>query len=174
MTNSIKVVTIKTEELKDLPIVRKINEAAFGKPHEANIVDNLRKNCSELLSLVAVEGKEIVGHILFSPAEIEGPQGKVRGMGLAPVAVLPERQKQGIGKLLINEGLARLRNIGCPFVIVLGHPEYYPKFGFEPASKYDINCQWANIPNGVFRINWLDTPMERRISGLAKYREEFS
>jgi putative acetyltransferase len=93
-------------------------------------------------------------------------------MGLAPVAVLPEYQRKGIGGTLIREGIGLLQVRGCPFIIVLGHPAYYPHFGFTPASQYGIRCEW-DVPDGAFMIRLLDPEVMADVSGLAKYRPEF-
>lgn len=147
---------IRQETKEDINDVRALNELAFGQPQEANIVDKLRKNCEGLLSLVATENKRIVGHILFSPAEIEGPNGIIKGMGLTPMAVLPEMQRKGIGTQLVKAGIENLKKTQCPFIIVLGHPEYYIRFGFKRASQFGIKCQWEGIPDESFMILWLD------------------
>jgi putative acetyltransferase len=165
---------IRLEQQSDIKDIRDINEKAFGQPQEANIIDNLRKNCEELLSMVAIDKEKIVGHILFSPVTIEREHGVLKGMGLAPMAVLPDLQRQGIGSQLVNMGIEQLRNTKCPFIIVLGHPEYYPRFGFEPASRFGIKSQWEGIPDNVFMILWLDTSMKNQITGIAKYRSEFN
>ena len=94
-------------------------------------------------------------------------------MGLAPMAVLPERQRQGIGSELVETGLAELRERDCPFVIVLGHPEYYPRFGFEPASRHGIKCEWE-VPDEAFMILVLDGARMPEAGGRACYRAEFS
>jgi putative acetyltransferase len=94
-------------------------------------------------------------------------------MGLAPMAVLPEFQRQGVGSGLVQAGIEILRESKCPFIIVLGHPEYYPRFGFEPASRYRIRSQWEGVPDPAFMILWLDKTMTNHVSGVAKYRDEF-
>jgi putative acetyltransferase len=94
-------------------------------------------------------------------------------MGLAPMAVVPGRQREGIGSRLVREGIERLRARRCPFVVVLGHPEYYPRFGFEPASRRAVRCEW-DVPDEAFRILVLDEESMSGVSGLARYREEFS
>jgi putative acetyltransferase len=165
---------IRLENSEDINDIHVLNELAFGQPQEANIVDKLRNNCEGLLSLVAIENEKIVGHILFSPAVIEGQHGIIKGMGLAPMAVLPEMQRQGIGTQLVKTGIENLKKTQCPFIVVLGHPEYYPRFGFERASLYGIKCQWEGIPDEVFMILWLDKSATPPVSGLAKYREEFN
>ena len=165
---------IRQETREDIAGIHALNELAFGQPLEADIVDKLRNNCDDLLSIVAIENEKIVGHILFSPAEIEGPYGVLKGMGLAPMAVLPDRQRQGIGTQLINKGIEALKKLRCTFIIVLGHHEYYPRFGFQRASLYGIICQWEGIPDEAFMILWLDESKARQLSGVAKYREELN
>lgn len=165
---------IRQEKPEDINKIRSLNVLAFGQFLEAIIVDKLRANCAEVFSLVAVEDEKIVGHILFSPVALEGPHGIIKGMGLAPMAVLPDRQRQGIGSRLIQQGIDELRKVQCPFIIVLGHHEYYPRFGFEQASNYGIRCQWEGIPDEAFMILWLEKAMAGKVSGLAKYRDEFN
>jgi len=139
------MIVIREELPEDAPAVRTINEQAFGQPEEANIVEKIRANCPGVLSPVALDEGEIVGHILFSPATIETDQGLVEGMGLAPMAVQPGRQRQGIGSALVKRGIDLLAERSCPFVIVLGHPEYYPRFGFERACAYHLRSQWEGV-----------------------------
>jgi putative acetyltransferase len=130
---------IRPETTADIPAIHTLNELAFGQPLEANIVDKIRNSSGIGISVVAEEQGRIVGHILFSPAEIEGPRGSIAGMGLAPMAVLPDLQRQGIGTQLVKRGVEDLSARGCSFIIVLGHADYYPRFGFERAraTGYD-------------------------------------
>jgi putative acetyltransferase len=165
---------IRQEKPEDINDIHALNELTFGQPQEADIVEKLRINCGGLLSLVAIENGGIVGHILFSPVEIVGRHGVIRGMGLAPMAALPEMHRQGIGAQLVKRGIEELKRIQCPFIIVLGHPEYYPQFGFESASLYGITCQWEGIPDEAFMILWHDRSKAGEVSGLTKYREEFN
>jgi putative acetyltransferase len=166
------MVTIREERPEDIPAIRRVNQQAFGQADEADIVDALRESCDDLLSLVALTEGRVVGHILFSPVQIEGEHGLLGGVGLAPMAVLQEYQRQGIGSRLVEEGLGRLRKTSCPFVIVIGHPEYYPRFGFVPASRYDVRCEWE-VPAEAFQILPLDSSRLQGVSGVAKYRAEF-
>jgi putative acetyltransferase len=163
-------VEIREERHGDLAAIRDLNKRAFGQDQEANIVDALRSNGGVMLSLVAISDGQVVGHIMYSPLSVGG---KVSGAALGPMAVLPEYQGQGIGSELVNGGNQRLRNDGCPFIIVLGHPEYYPRFGFKPASTCGITCEWE-VPDDVFMVLVLDEAKMRGVSGLAKYRPEFS
>jgi len=167
------VISIRKEGIEDIHGVRLVNNKAFGRLQEAELVDKLRLNCHELLSLVALHGDQLIGHILFSPAIIEGVHGVLEGMGLAPMAVLPDYQRMGIGSKLVRSGKEILEKNSCPFIIVLGHPNYYPRFGFETASKYGIRCQWEGVPDKAFMILWLDQSKKRGVSGIARYRKEF-
>jgi len=168
------MIIIRIEKSEDVLQVRKINEQAFETSAEANIVDILRQTCPNSLSLVAEDENCVVGHILFSPAVVNSAGGRIEGMGLAPMAVLPGRQRQGIGSQLVKRGIEILRERGCPFVIVLGHPEYYPRFGFELASKYELSSQWDGVPDEAFMVMIMDHAPLKGVSGVAKYREEFN
>jgi putative acetyltransferase len=167
------MIRIREEQSEDIPVIREVNKRAFGQPQEADIVDELRRNCNDLLSLVAVAQDQVVGYILFSPATIESEDRIVRGVGLAPMAVLPEYQRKGVGAELIRTGITRLESKGCPFVIVLGHAEYYPRFGFETASRYGLRSEW-DVPDDAFMILILNKSEMQGISGLARYRPEFA
>jgi putative acetyltransferase len=167
------MITIREEQSGDIPAIRRVNLAAFGQPQEADVVDQLRQNCDRFVSLVALDGDEIVGHVLFTPATIGAGESAIEGMGLAPLAVLPGRQRTGIGTALVEEGLATLRREGWPFVLVLGHPEYYPRFGFEPALAYGLHCQWDGVPEEAFMILVLDRAAMAGAQGVARYRSEF-
>ena len=164
---------IREESPNDRAAVREVNIRAFGQAVEADLVDALRENSAGLLSLVAVKDGQVVAHILFSPATIGADDNTVEGMGLAPMAVLPDYQQQGIGSELVRAGIARLASTACPFVIVLGHPHYYPRFGFEPASRRGIRSEWE-VPDEAFMILVLDDERMREVSGVARYRPEFT
>jgi putative acetyltransferase len=165
--------TVRPERPQDQPVVRRIHERAFGQPLEAELVDRLRTACPDALSLVAEAEAEVVGHILFTPVIVESDGGHVLGMGLAPMAVVPERQRRGIGAALARRGLDLLRERECPFVVVVGHPDYYPRFGFDPASKHGLACQWQGVPDDAFMALVLDPRRMSGVSGVARYRPEF-
>jgi putative acetyltransferase len=167
------MIMVREEQSEDIPVIREVNKRAFGQPQEADLVDRLRQNCHDLLSLVAVAENQVVGHILFSPATIGSEGGTIQGMGLAPMAVLPEYQRHGVGAELIRAGIRRLESRACPFVIVLGHAAYYPRFGFEPASRFGIQSEWE-VPDDAFMILVLNKSVMQGVSGMVKYRPEFA
>jgi len=166
------MLVIREETARDVGQVRMINIAAFEQPDEADLVDALRAGCPEVVSLVAELDGRVVGHILFSPVTLPAGDRTLQGMGLAPMAVLPEHQRDGVGARLVEKGIERLQRSGCPFVIVLGHPGYYPRCGFERASAHDISCQWE-APDEAFMIRVLDTAAMAGAAGVARYRPEF-
>ena len=167
------MIVVRSEEAEDIDQVRLINYRAFDGGPEASMVDALRANCGDAMSLVAEEEGQVIGHILFTPVAIEGRARTVIGMGLAPMAVLPERQRSGIGSALVRKGLELLRDDGCPFVIVLEHPEYYPKFGFDRASSHGLRCQWDDVPDEAFMVNAFDPEIFLDGGGIARYSVEF-
>lgn len=163
-------IEIREEHNSDLTAITDLNKRVFGQDHEANLVDALRSNGSTLLSLVAILNDKLVGHIMYSPARVGD---KIDGAALGPMAVLPDYQRRGIGSELVKTGNQRLKDDGWPFIIVLGHALYYPRFGFKPASTYGISCEW-DVPDNVFMLLVLDEERMQGISGLSKYRQEFS
>jgi len=162
---------IRREEPKDQDSIHRLNAAAFEDDAEADIVDKLRVSCDDFLSFVAVEDGTVVGHILFTPATVDDCD--VVGMGLAPMSVLPSHQRRGIGSRLARHGLEHLRQSGCPFVIVLGHPDYYSRFGFERASKHRLLSQWDGIPDEAFMVVVFDGSALPATGGIARYLDEF-
>jgi putative acetyltransferase len=128
---------IRDEEEKDRGSVSDIVAAEFDTGAESDFVDSIRKQPPPVVSLVAEEAGEVIGHILFSPAPLEGdPQAKL--MGLASLAVIPEHQGKGIGSELMRAGLERCKRLGFEGVIALGHADYYSRFGFSPASRFGL------------------------------------
>lgn len=168
------MITIRKEQPSDIEQIRLVNTRAFGRAAEADVVDVLRQACPESLSLVAVNDDTVVGHILFTPVVIEAKDKSIAGMGLAPLAVLPEFQRQGIGSDLARAGLEYMKQAHYPFVIVLGHPWYYPRFGFERASRHGIACEYENAPDEAFMILILDKAALEGAAGIARYRPEFA
>lgn len=163
---------IRSESSTDAAAVRAVNEAAFGSATEADIVERLGKRPEEIVSLVAESGGRLVGHILFSPVELAG-HTELRLMGLGPMSVLPAFQRQGFGSALVREGLSRCRRKGYRAVVVLGHPDYYPRFGFVPASRFGIKSAY-DVPDEVFMALELEPGALRGAGGLVTYSEAFS
>src|SRR5262249_18482181 len=133
---------VRPERSEDIPAIRIVIEQAFGRPAEADLVDALRQNGKAAISLVAEDDGRIVGHVCFSPVAIQSKGTGLNGVGLAPLAVIPERQNQRIGSMLVEHGLRRCREEGHPYMVVLGHPDYYPRFGFVPASRFGIKSEY--------------------------------
>jgi putative acetyltransferase len=167
------MITIRPELPEDFAMVFEIHERAFGRPEEAQLVEELRCAANPQISLVAVRDAQVVGHIFFSPVTIEGQNSSVQAFGLAPMAVVPELQNQGIGSLLVREGLNTARRMGQNIVVVLGHTEYYPRFGFEIASRKGLRCEFP-APDEAFMVAELTPNALRGVSGLVKYLPEFS
>ena len=165
---------IREEAPGDLLQIRHVNQLAFERTAEADLIDRLRQTCPNFDSYVAVADRQIVGHILFTPAWLETPNGQVQGMGLAPLSVLPAYQKHGIGGKLIQAGLGQMQKLGWPFIIVLGHPSYYPRFGFETASKYGIRCEYDAVPEEAFMIIIFDPSCLPPGDAIAHYRPEWA
>jgi putative acetyltransferase len=167
------MVIIRSEKPVDIAVVHQVVEQAFEQPAEANLVDALRRNGKARLSLVAEDNGRVIGHILFSPVTIETAEGLLEGIGLAPLAVSPERQNEGIGSALVEEGLRQCREAKYPFVVVLGHPNYYPRFGFVPASRFNVKSEY-DVRDEVFMIQELQQSSLLGIAGTAKYQNEFN
>jgi putative acetyltransferase len=179
---------IRAEKPEDISAIRNVNIAAFGQANEANLVDRLRavfdgrlQGITSTVSFVAVESGHIVGHIFYSPVEIpQSGRSKNEGecadhlfmLGLAPLAVLPAHQRQGIGSLLIRRSLEACARLGCKAVVVLGHPTYYPRFGFVPARTKGLRCEYT-VPDEAFMVLELERGALEGCSGTVKYRSEF-
>jgi putative acetyltransferase len=164
---------IRPENPEDVPAIRIVIEKAFGRPAEAELVDALRQNGKAAISLVAEDDGSIVGHVLFSPVAIQSKGTGLRGIGLAPLAVIPERQNQRIGSMLVEHGLRRCREEGHPFAVVLGHPDYYPRFGFVPASRFGIKSEY-DVDDEVFMVMELREGALCGCAGVVKYQPEFN
>ena len=144
---------------------------AFGTPAEADLVDALRGSTGSI-SLVATVSGAAVGHILFTPVTLDGASAG-RVAGLAPMAVLPAHQRTGVGTHLVRAGLAACREQGYRAVVVVGHPEYYPRFGFTPAHTYGLQCEFA-VPREAFLVTILDRQALPQLAGIVRYRPEFA
>lgn len=152
--------------------MHRINTAAFEQPNEADLVDNLRRQAEPIVSLVALDEAGCpVGHILFSPVTLTGHSG-LQLMGLAPMAVAPECQRRGIGSALVRAGLEHCDELGMGAVVVLGHPEYYPRFGFQPSNGFGITSEY-DVPAEVFMVLELRPGYLQGKTGVLKYHSAF-
>jgi putative acetyltransferase len=162
---------IRPEEPKDYKAVHSVNVSAFETPTEANLVDVLREKAHPIVSLVAEDESKIVGHIMFSPVSLTGHKN-LKIMGLAPMAVLPEQQRKGIGSMLVKAGLESCKGNGFGVVVVLGHIGFYPRFGFTPAVRYGIGCEYE-VPQDAFMVMELLPGYLHRAQGNIKYHPAF-
>ena len=163
---------IRPEQPADHAAIRHVHTLAFGQPNEADLVDALRRHQALTISLAAVQDKRIVGHIAFSPVRIISATTTHNALGLAPMGVLPTHQRQGIGSQLVQRGLQVCRDLGYGVVVVLGHPHYYPRFGFTPAKPHGIVWE-HDAPEEAFMVKELQDRALAQIRGVVKFRPEF-
>lgn len=163
---------IRAEEHSDLDAVHAVNVAAFESSSEADLVDALRQQAELLVSLVAEEDGEVIGHVIFSPASLSG-NSDLSLMGLGPMAVLPAHERRGVGTALVRAGLDQCRQLGVSAVVVIGHPEYYPRFGFSPASRFGL-CSDFDVPDEVFMALELRPEALQGRNGQVRYHPLFS
>jgi putative acetyltransferase len=164
------ITSIRAEQPGDVPGIRRVLEAAFPTAAEARLVDLLRSGGHLPISFVAEAGGAIVGHIGFSPVEVDGEPGE--GIGLAPLAVLPSCQRQGIGVRLIREGLAACERARYGFVVVLGSPAYYPRFGFARADRRGLGNEYG--ADEAFMVLELRAGAIPERGGMVRYGPEFT
>ncbi len=165
---------IRPEHDADQQAIHRVHVAAFPTPAEAHLVDALRTAGDATVSWVAELDGAVVGHILFSPIVMDSGDGRRRpfGVGLAPMAVMPAHQRTGLGTRLIRAGLDDCRNAGHTRVVVLGHPDYYPRFGFTPASSFEIRSTY-DVPDDVFMAQALVPGALDGWSGTVHYAPAF-
>ena len=164
---------IREEQPSDIEKIWEVNSEAFETEAEANLINALRNSGCPYISLVAENENNIVGHILFTPVELSGDDNKLKIMGLAPMAVFSQYQNKGIGSKLVETGLELCKSEGYDAVVVLGHPSYYPKFGFVPSVKYSIKSEY-DVPDNVFMVLELVPESLKNHAGVIKYHEAFN
>jgi putative acetyltransferase len=165
-------IRVRPERPDDSAAVREVNLAAFETAIEADLVDALRRQARPLVSLVAEAGDLVVGHIMFSPVTLP-PHDGLTIMGLAPMAVRPSHQRQGIGAALARAGIDECTRMGCDALVVLGHPAYYPRFGFVPASRFGIRCEY-DVPDEAFMAIAIAPGALRGKTGTIRYHAAFA
>ena len=167
---------IRDEQASDIERIWEVNAEAFETEEEAHLINALRNSGCTYISLVAEAGTNteinVIGHILFTPVELSG-DNKLKIMGLAPMAVFSQHQNKGIGSSLVEAGLERCKSKGYDAVVVLGHPDYYPKFGFVPSVKYGIKSEY-DVPDNVFMILELVPGSLENYTGVIKYHDAFN
>lgn len=165
---------IRPETLEDYAAVYEVNKLAFGQENEARLVKNIRHaaNFNPKLSLVAIKNEKVVGHILFSPINIQSPKGNIPVLALAPLAICPEFQNQGIGSQLVKQGLEECQRLEHKVVIVIGNPTYYTRFGFSSATAKGLSAPFP-VPDEAFMILELVPGTLDGISGMVKYPPVF-
>ena len=166
---------LRPEQPDDYAAIDEVNRAAFGQEAEGRLVAAIRDadGFDPALSLVAIRDNRVVGHILFSPILIETDAGDVPALALAPMAVLPEYQRRGIGSELVRGGLDACRERGHRIVVVLGHPDFYPRFGFTPAGRHGVRCPF-DVPEEVFVVLGLHAGALCGTTGVVRYPPAFN
>lgn len=167
-------IVIRPEEVGDWPAIDEVNNLAFGQPNEGELVRLLRKASRFVpgLSLVAEVEGQVVGHILFYPIDIRGSERSVECLALAPMAVVPAHQNKGVGSQLVRDGLAAAGRLGFGSVVVIGHPAYYPRFGFSPASKWGIRAPFDAPDEALMALELVAGSLVGS-AGILVYPDEF-
>lgn len=171
--NDISIV-VRQEKATDYPAVYNVHSDAFGRNDEARLTDRLRLSDVFVpeLSLVAICDNKLVGHIMFTKICVVDDDNETESLSLAPMAVTSAMQRRGIGSLLVNSGLSKAREMGYESVIVLGHKDFYPRFGFEPARKWGIKAPF-NVPDHIFMGLELTEGALSGVRGIVRYAREF-
>ena len=163
---------VRPETPDDQPGIRLVIASVFPTSAEADLVEDLRREAWPFVSLVAEETSRVIGHIMFTPVTIPGSEG-VKMMGLAPMAVFKPYHGMGVGKSLVRAGLEECRKVGAAAVVVLGLPDYYPKFGFARASKFGLSCDY-DVPDDTFMALELWPNALQGRGGRVKYHPVFA
>jgi putative acetyltransferase len=164
---------IRPETAVDATAVYDVEFAAFGRPAEADLIRKLQQNNVELISLVACLDEQVVGHILFSPVTVKNEEGEFTAVALAPLAVTPSQQQKGIGSQLCRAGLAACLQATHGMVFVLGHSNYYPRFGFATSAPLGLRCQF-DVPEEAFMVAELVPGALHNKRGVVYYHPLFS
>jgi putative acetyltransferase len=163
------MIAVRPEQVGDAPAIHTVNAASFPTNAEADLVDLLRDGGRLVVSLVAIDSGAIVGHVAFSPVEVEHGSG---GIGLAPLAVLASHRRCGIGAQLVRDGIDACRVAGYRWIVVLGDPAYYGRFGFQPASSVGLGDEYGG--GSAFQVLELVPAALSGVHGLVRYAPEFA
>ena len=163
---------IRSETENDWSAIYDLNVLAFDTKAEADLVNSLRKCAAPYISLVATIEDEVVGHIMFTPVELTD-YSAVFMMGLAPMVVKENFRGMGVGSKLLTSGVEACEKLGVGAIVVLGHANYYPIFGFQPASKFNLSCEY-DVPDEVFMALEIVPGYLSSRSGVVKYHETFA
>ena len=166
------MIAIRPEQPDDAVAVSEAHTAAFGRPDEARIVERLREHARPYLGLVATDADELVGHILFTPVTLHCYQAPYTILALAPMAVRPAWQRRGIGSALVRRGLEACRAAGHDVVVVVGHPAFYPRFGFVSARPAGLMSE-PPFPDEAFMVAELTPGALRGRRGVVLYGGDF-
>ena len=164
---------IRIEEKSDIDLIWKLNSTVFPTNAEADLVNSLRDSGVPIISIVAEKDEKIIGHIFFSEVELVGNSSGLKLIGLAPMAVANHLQRKGIGSKLVTSGIEECKKQNYDVVVVLGHPEYYPKFGFLPSIEYGIKCEY-DVPDEAFMILELSEGVLDGTEGTIRYNKLFN
>ncbi|WP_420631372.1 GNAT family N-acetyltransferase [Candidatus Leptofilum sp.] len=163
---------IRPETIEDTPAVYDVEAAAFGRPAEAELAKKLQQANVDTISLVALLDDELVGHILFSPVTVKDGEDAFTAVALGPVAVSPNHQNKGIGAELCRSGLAACQEAGYELAFVLGHSDYYPRFGFMSSAPHGLHCQF-DVPDEAFMVLELTPGALQNKHGIVYYHPLF-
>ncbi len=164
--------TIRAETYEDITAISHVNNKAFGQKNEAELIDKLRKRGVLTISLVAIINRQVVGHIAFSLVTVESESSNWEAIALAPMAVLPEYQRKGIGSQLVHAGLDECQRLGHMIVVLVGHPNYYPRFGFVLAKEQGVNCEF-DVPQEAWMLLELQEGTLAGRKGMVRFQPEF-
>ena len=163
---------IRLEKPEDMESIRNTNKEAFRRENESKLVDKLRNRGVLVISLIAVQGGEVVGHIAFSPVVVESETSGFMAIALGPIAVLPAHQRKGIGSQLVRFGLEECQRLGHEIVFLVGHPDYYPRFGFLLAKPAGLDCEFEVTEDAWMILELRKGALAGR-RGIAKFEPEF-
>lgn len=164
---------LRAETEADYEAVAEVTAAAFGKQDEARLVEAIRASEEYVpeLTLVAEEKGRIVGHVMFSYSLLDGSHTRL--LQLSPLSVAPDRQNRGVGSALTREALRLADERGEPLVLVLGHPNYYPRFGFRPASTLGLEApdpSWSDEAFMAVPLSAYDASLRGRVTFAPPFR----